>query len=598
MLETARNCFRQPRHFLNKMTSQHSPPLHLYPSFQICFLIFSAKKVCDIRNRLHQNSSPNQNDNVFTGVPFNSFRQVSEDEITEIIAKSPSKSCELDALPTSLLKDSLPDVISSIAKIINVSLSTGIVPISFKNAIVKPLLKKHDLDQNEFNNYRPVSNLSFLSKILEKVVFKQLIEHLVRNNLRQKFQSAYRMFHSTETALLRVFNDLINAMDSGNICVLTLLDLSAAFDTIDHNILLSRLYTSFGISESVHAWFKSYLSTRTSRVKIGDSFSRSSVLEFGVPQGSVLGPILFTLYTEPLANIIKIFDTTYHFYADDTQLYKPIPLENLSDEIHKIEDCIRQVQIWMNDNMLMLNGSKTEYMILGKPSSLNKITEVNMILGGSEIVPTNSVKNLGVMFDNELTMSAQVSSLCKNMFFNIRKISMYRKYMTQEVAEKLMVSLVSSRLDYCNGLLAGLPDTLLQKLQYVQNCAARVIFRKKKFDHVTHLLRSLHWLPVKERIIYKTAILIHNILKNNEPAYLRELLIKPKNVRNTRSSSDESLLFVPRKQLITYGDRSFEYFGPFTWNNIPRFIREISSTPIFKRELKTYLFRKAYDEQT
>jgi hypothetical protein len=175
---------------------------------------------------------------------------------------------------------------------------------------------------------------------------------------------------------------------------------------------------------------------------------------------------------------------------------------------------------------------------------------------------------------------------------------MYRKYMTQEVAEKLMVSLVSSRLDYCNGLLAGLPDTLLQKLQYVQNCAARVIFKKKKFDHVTHLLRSLHWLPVKERIIYKTAILIHNILKNNEPAYLRELLIKPKNVRNTRSSSDESLLFVPRKQLITYGDRSFEYFGPFTWNNIPRFIREISSTPIFKRELKTYLFRKAYDEQT
>ena len=173
---------------------------------------------------------------------------------------------------------------------------------------------------------------------------------------------------------------------------------------------------------------------------------------------------------------------------------------------------------------------------------------------------------------------------------------MYRKYMTQEVAEKLMVSLVLSRMDYCNGLLAGLPDTLLQKLQYVQNCAARVIFRKKKYDHVTHLLRNLHWLPIKERIIYKTAVSVHSILKNNEPAYLRELLIRPQNVRNTRSSSDETLLFVPRKQLITYGDRSFEYFGPLTWNNIPRLLRDISSTPVFKRELKTYLFRKAYGQ--
>ena len=132
------------------------------------------------------------------------------------------------------------------------------------------------------------------------------MEHIIKNNLRQKFQSAYRMFHSTETALLRVFNDLINALDNGNVCVLTLLDLSAAFDTIDHDILLSRLETSFGISGSVHAWFKSYLSNRTNRVKVGDNYSETTVLEFGVPQGSVLGPILFTLYTEPLADIISI----------------------------------------------------------------------------------------------------------------------------------------------------------------------------------------------------------------------------------------------------------------------------------------------------
>ena len=559
------------------------------------FSDFFNNKVSDIRKKLNQTSPPNENDRVFTGIPFSFFRQVSEDEVKDLILKSPSKSCGLDAIPTQLLKNSLSDLLPSITKIINVSLSSGIVPPSFKDAIVNPLLKKLGLDQNQFNNYRPVSNLPFLSKILEKVVLKQLMEHIIKNKLRQKFQSAYRMFHSTETALLRVFNDLINALDDGNVCVLTLLDLSAAFDTIDHDILLSRLETSFGISGSVHDWFKSYLTGRTNRVKVGDNFSKKTVLDFGVPQGSVLGPILFTLYTEPLADIIKLFEIIYHFYADDSQLYKSVPIKELLNEVRRFEECIKNVQIWMNNNMLMLNGPKTEYMILGKPSSLKKINEnVNMILNGSTIIPTEKVKNLGVMFDHELDMNAQVNSLCKTMFFSIRKIGMYRKYMTQDVAEKLVVSLVLSRMDYCNCLLVGLPDYVLQQLQYVQNCAARMIFRKRKNDHVTCLLRSLHWLPVKYRIIYKTAMLVFKILKNKEPAYLKELLNKPPNVRINRSASDDTLLLVPRTKLVSYGDRSFAYFGPFTWNNLPLSLRNIECTSTFKRELKTYLFIKAY----
>ena len=272
---------------LDKIISQFSPPPLPCQSFQTYFLNFFNTKVRDIRNRLHQSSSPNQNDHVFSGLPFINFREVSEEEVSKIILNSPSKLCELDPLPTQLLKDSLPEVLPFITKIINISLSTSTVPQSFKDAIVNPLLKKFGLDQNVLNNYRPVSNLLYLSKILEKVVFKQLMEHLIRNNLREKYQSAYKMFHSTETALLRVFNDLLNALDDGNICILTLLDLSAAFDTIDHDILLSRLNTTFGISGSVLKWFESYLNGRTNRVKIGNNFSQSTILEYGVPQGSV-----------------------------------------------------------------------------------------------------------------------------------------------------------------------------------------------------------------------------------------------------------------------------------------------------------------------
>jgi hypothetical protein len=143
-------------------------------------------------------------------------------------------------------------------------------------------------------------------------------------------------------------------------------------------------------------------------------------------------------------------------------------------------------------------------------------------------------------------------------------------------------------------LLAGLPDNLIQKLQYVQNCAAKVIFNEKKYDHVTPLLKKLQWLPVRQRITNKIAMLYHKIKKNDEPRYLRELLIKPFNTRNTHSSNDSTLLLIPRTKLITYGDRSFAHFGPFIWNSIPRNIREETSTMIFKRELKTFLFDEAY----
>lgn len=244
---------------------------------------------------------------------------------------------------------------------------------------------------------------------------------------------------------------------------------------------------------------------------------------------------------------------------------------------------------------MVFRGPKTEYMILGKTSTLKNLTKINLNLNGSVINPTKNVKNLGIMFDEELTMSDQVSSLCKTMFMVLKKISTYRKYMTQEVAEKVMVSLVLSKMDYCNCLLAGLPNVLIQKLQYVQNCAAKVIFRKRKSDHVTPLLKSLHWLPVKQRITYKIAMLCHKILKTNEPVYLRELLIKPHNIRNTRLSADDTLLFVPRKNLISYGNRSFEYVGPSTWNSIPRSLRETVSTLIFKRDLKTHLFIEAFE---
>ena len=202
---------------------------------------------------------------------------------------------------------------------------------------------------------------------------EQLLQYLDLHHLREIFQSAYRALHSTETALLRVFNDIIASLDSGNVCLLSLLDLSAAFDTIDHDLLLHRLKTSFNITGNVLLWFESYLKERTQCVKTKSFYSDEVIMPFGVPQGSVLGPILFTIYTQPVANIIRKHSLQYHQYADDTQLYKAIERDNLPILINITEDCISDLKEWMTKNKLQLNESKTEMVLFGKPADLKKI---------------------------------------------------------------------------------------------------------------------------------------------------------------------------------------------------------------------------------
>ena len=206
-------------------------------------------------------------------------------------------------------------------------------------------------------NYRPVSNLTFVSKILEKAVAAQLDKHLMDNHLMDSVQSAYRHYHSTETALLKVQTDRLSALDKGSVAVLLMLDLSAAFDTIDHNILLQQFESMFGITGDALAWFKSYLTARYQCVTIGEAVSQDQLLDFSVPQGSVLGPKAYCMYTKPIGDIIRRHGLMHHVYADDTQIYftlKPSP-DNWSDAITRMENCVSEVKAWMELNLLKLS---------------------------------------------------------------------------------------------------------------------------------------------------------------------------------------------------------------------------------------------------
>jgi hypothetical protein len=528
--------------------------------------------------------------------PLVDFALLSEDEVAGLVGKSPNKTCGLDPIPTWLLKENVDIMLPALTTIVNTSLSSGSFPSSLKDAIVTPILKKNGLDCNNLKNYRPVSNTAFLSKLIEKSAMSCVNNHVLNNNLAQEFQSAYRSGHSTETALLRVKSDILNAVDDRQAVFLVLLDLSAAFDTIDHNIMLNRLSNDFGISGHVRHFFKSYLCNRTNRVKVAGEISDKQTLNFGLPQGSVIGPQFFSFYTHPIADIIKCYEhVKYHFYADDTQLYISFDPRNQSDldnALRTLTSCITDIKYWMNHNMLQLNESKTEFYIISTSHFVNQLSDVTLNIGSEDIKPSSTIKNLGVVFDKTLTMTNQVSSICSSISLHLRHLSRIRMFIDQSTCQDAVRAIISSRLDYANSLLYGINDKDLKRLQRQQNRAAKLIFKARKYDHATPFLRDLHWLPIHARIHFKLLTIVFKCFMNSDnlPSYIRDL-IKPYTPSRSglRSAQDTRLAIIPRTRLAT-GDKGFYAAGPSLWNQLPSHIRHAPSLATFKSQLKTYLF--------
>ena len=280
----------------------------------------------------------------------------------------------------------------------------GKFPAVLKGAVLRPLLKKANLTLTLLN-YHPVSNLSFLSKVIERCVCPQLVSFSKSSNNMEPLQSAYRTNHSTETALLKVQTDILDAIDNKSVMCLVLLDLSAAFNTVNHSILLNRLKYHFGLGGKILQWIEDYLIGCTQRVIIdndgeGEPRAESSktTLSQGVPQGSVLGPVLFLLYTAPLGDICHRHRILFHSYADDQQTYlsfKPSVENSRETCITNLQNCIDEIRSWMRVNLLKLNDSKTEFIILGTQQQLNNVPYTTIKIGEDHINPSSSVRNLG-----------------------------------------------------------------------------------------------------------------------------------------------------------------------------------------------------------
>ena len=410
------------------------------------------------------------------GCELHLFTPVTQTEIIEMVLALPDKQCLSDPLPTWLLKKSVNVLAPFLCWLFCRSLEHGVVPSSMKSAYITPILKKADLDSSDPKSYRPISNLSVLSKLLERLVSKQLVAYLLENDLFPDLQSAYRSNHSTETAVLKVLSDILLALDSGKLALLSLLDLSAAFDSVDHDTLLQRLQTSYGLGGNVIAWFASYLTGRTQYVRTAASRSISLAVLFGVPQGSVLGPILFLLYVADLLQLVKRHGLHPHCYADDTQIYGFCDPSDVDALQERLSVCIDEVFSWMMSNRLQLNPSKTEVLWCSSARRQHQIPTGPVRVGDTSVQPVRTVRNLGVYIDADVTMSAHVTAVVKACFAALHQIRSVRRSMTRTTLLTLVHALVVTEVDYCSSVLSGISGQLLQRLQSVFNAAARLVF--------------------------------------------------------------------------------------------------------------------------
>ena len=348
----------------------------------------------------------------------------------------------------------------------------------------------------------------------------------------------------------------------------------------------------YGIGSIALQWITSFLDERTQQVQHGGVLSGTAHLFCSVPQGSVLGPLLFILYTAELFSIIERLGLTAHSYADDTQVYISIPAVDSELAVTRFVNCIGEIEQWMGSNRLKMNVDKTQLIWTGTRQQLSKVAVSELQLHSGVVPFSLNVMNLGVLLDGELKMDDYIAGRCKSCYFQLRQLRQIRRSLTLDARKSLVHAFIGSRLDYCNSLLYGVNEGLLKRLQSVQNAAARYISGAKKFDHISPVLQNLHWLPIRKRIVFKVATLVYKCLHGIAPPYLAEDCVPVSSVPGRvqlRSASNYDLVCSGRSS--NSGRRTFASVGPKTWNSLPVTLRNPElSIQTFRKQLKFYLF--------
>ena len=520
-------------------------------------------------------------------IPYNHISQfdldcVSEDfVIKEIDRMCNDKATGDDHISCRLLKLTKHVIAGSLTDMINMSLTTGFVPKGWKEARVIPIFKAGDMSNP--SNYRPISILSVVSKIIERAVHRQLSEYIDDNNILNSSQSGFRAKHSTSTALMKFVNNLSWNIENRQISGVAFIDLRKAFDTVDHNLLLGKL-SAIGCSHECVEWFRSYLTDREQTVHFKGSKSHPLTVLMGVPQGSILGPLLFSIYVNTLPNCIT--DGYVDMYADDTTL--TVSGNSVAEVEQKLSFALEELMVWINQNRLVLNTEKTCVMVIASRANLKKITSFNVSINGKVLKRVNVAKCLGILIDEELNWSKHVDKVTKVTQRNVSIIKRAKDYLPFSSLKMLYNALVLPHFDYCSSVWSNRYQEQTYKLQKVQKRAARIISNKGFETPSRELITNLKWMPIEKRFEFQRVTMMFKCTHDLAPSYLQGSLVKVSDIHQHQTrQADEGLLSVPK-----YKTECFKHSplvsSIIAWNKLDRSLKTASSVNTFK-----YMFKRS-----
>ena len=515
------------------------------------------------------------------------FKPVTEGDVIEVVNKLKSNSCGIDDIRSYFVKICIRQAVSAIVDIINLSFQTGTYPDRWKQAIIIPIPKIDTPLQP--SDYRPISLLSVLSKIIGKLAAHQIRQYLLLHELLDPLQSAYRPMHGTSTALLEVTNNIYQNLNESLISILTLCDLSKAFDLANHDIMKAKL-KFIGFANSALKWISSYLSGRQQKVKTDIGYSDWIHLKNGVPQGSILGPLLFTILLIDIGEYIRHF--LYHLYADDVQIYLSGKLVDIPTLISNLNSDLSRIFSFLNANNLRLNIGKCKYIIIASEHNLNHLDRMHLPLitiGGQTLERNRSLYDLGVLIDEKLSWKQHINNAVSSAYGRLRVAYRAKNFLSKKSKAMVVEYYIMSKLNYGNILMQNLTQELIDKLQGIQNACTRFIFGLRKYDHISQKFRELRVLNVENRRKLQSIVMMHKVMKQKAPGYLCSKV----HLRNTvhgHNTRSRLKIHIPRYK-NTYGrDRFFRKVAQ-SYNDVldlDGFNHNMSIASL-KKKLKVYL---------
>lgn len=501
------------------------------------------------------------------------LEQVNESELKEII-KGFNNKRDINYLSAPMLIDCWEVTGSALLKIINQSFREGIFPEPWKQSTVIPIKKVTGTKLCE--EYRPINMLPTYEKIIEKCVQIQLESYVEKNNLLIAQQSGFRKGHSCETALNWLIMQWKSEIECGNVICACFLDFKRAFETVDREILIAKL-EQYGVNGKEQMWFKSYLRNRMQRTKVNNTTSEQEETKLGVPQGAVLGTLLFLMYINDINTVLS--HAKIMLFADDALIY--VCAKDKDECISKITNDLNKLSAWLNMNKLKLNTNKTKCMVI------NGADSADVRINGELIECVVELKYLGVIIDKKLNFKNHIDYVCKKIGKKIGFFRRIRKNVTPMCAVHIYNTMIKPHFEYCSTMLIVCNEGMFHRMQMLQNKGMRTILYCSRYTPVRDMLNTLEWMNVKQRVIYGVLVFIFKIKNNILPKYLQDSLnyvsdVQPYNLRNRND-------FRIQYASSTNAQNSLLYKGLILWNELSNELKIERSVNVFKRKCAIFV---------